>query len=154
VTLRLSRRTVIEAKLDEVFAFFSHPANLEKLTPRWLHFRILSSTHDPVRTGTRIRYRLWLFGIPFTWESLIAECEEGVRFADEQIVGPYARWYHTHTFRPHTDGVEMLDEVEYRLPFGPLGRAVHWFVVRHQLRAIFDHRARAIHTHFPPRTAQ
>ena len=46
-------------------------------------------------------------------------------------------------------GVEMTDDVEYRLPFGPLGRLVHWLVVRHQLRAIFDYRTSAIARRFP-----
>ena len=38
----------------------------------------------------------------------------------------------------------MTDDVEYTLPFGPIGRLVHWAVVRHQLRAIFDYRTTAI----------
>ena len=38
----------------------------------------------------------------------------------------------------------MTDVVEYRLPFGPVGRLVHWLIVRHQLRAIFDYRTTII----------
>jgi ligand-binding SRPBCC domain-containing protein len=152
MTLRLERRTLLGADLAEVFEFFSHPKNLEQLTPSWLRFRIISTTSDPVQVGTRIRYRLRLFGIPFTWESLISECEADQHFVDEQIVGPYARWHHRHSFRAHAAGVEMLDAVEYRLPFGPLGRLVHWLVVRHQLRAIFDYRTSVIASLYPVRT--
>jgi len=42
----------------------------------------------------------------------------------------------------------MTDVVDYRLPFGPLGRLVHWLVVRHQLRSIFDYRTAAIRALF------
>lgn len=149
MTYRLERRTLIAAPLDDVFEFFSHPENLERLTPAWLHFRITSTTDERVREGTRIRYRLRLFGIPFNWESRITEFEKGVLFADEQISGPYALWYHRHRFRQHEKGVEMIDEVDYRLPLGPLGRVAHWFIVRHQLRAIFNYRERAITAVFP-----
>jgi len=44
--------------------------------------------------------------------------------------------------------VEMTDAVEYRLPFGVLGRLVHWLFVRRQLRAIFDYRTQVIAKQF------
>jgi hypothetical protein len=53
------------------------------------------------------------------------------------------------------DGVEMHDRVEYEMPLGPLGRIAHWLVVRRQLAAIFDIRARAIGQRFgAPESAQ
>ena len=45
-------------------------------------------------------------------------------------------------------GVEMTDDVEYRLPFGLLGRLVHWVIVRHQLRRSFDYRTTIIAVQF------
>jgi ligand-binding SRPBCC domain-containing protein len=131
-----------------VFEFFKNPRNLELLTPPWLGFRIVAANDSVVRKGTHIRYRLRLFGIPFSWESKITEYEERELFADEQITGPYARWLHYHRFRKVEGGVEMTDEVEYTLPLGPLGRLVHWLVVRHQLRSIFDYRNRVISERF------
>jgi hypothetical protein len=50
----------VPGALAEVFSFFKRPENLERLTPPWLNFRILSSTDAEVREGTRIRYRLRL----------------------------------------------------------------------------------------------
>ena len=40
----------------------------------------------------------------------------------------------------------MTDQVEYDLPFGPLGDLVHRLVVRNQLRHIFDYRAAVLAT--------
>ena len=141
---RLARTTFIAGDVERVFAFFKDPHNLEAITPPWLRFRIVSTSDDVVRNGTRIRYRLSLHGIPLSWESRITEFADNSHFADEQLSGPYARWYHRHSFRAVKDGVEMVDDVEYRLPFGVLGRLVHWLVVRHQLRAIFDYRTTQI----------
>ena len=148
MTHRLVRTTTLRGDLARVFEFFKNPGNLETITPPWLGFRVTSTTDNAVREGTRIRYRLSLFGLPLSWESRITEYTANSHFADEQVHGPYSRWYHRHSFRQVNDGVEMTDDVEYRLPFGPLGRLVHWLVVRHQLRAIFDYRTRVITERF------
>ena len=44
------------------------------------------------------------------------------------------------------------DEVEYELPFGPLGRLAHSLRVRRQLEEIFTYRRRAVEEIFgaPP----
>jgi len=151
MTHRLTRTTVVPGTVPEVFAFFKNPRNLEIITPPWLRFRIASATGGPLGSGTRIRYELKLHGIPLSWVSRIAEYAEGSHFADEQLRGPYARWYHRHSFRAVDGGVEMTDDVEYRLPLGPLGRLAHWLVVRHQLRAIFDYRTTVIVRRFGAR---
>ncbi|MDQ2666496.1 MAG: SRPBCC family protein [Gemmatimonadota bacterium] len=149
MTHTLVRTTLLPGSLEEVFAFFLEPRNLERITPPWLGFRITSTSDAEVREGTRIRYKLRLHGIPLSWESRITEYADNSHFADEQVTGPYARWYHRHSFRAVPGGVEMIDTVDYRLPFGPLGRLVHWLVVRRQLRSIFDYRTNAIHAVFP-----
>jgi len=138
----------VPARLDDVFAFFSDPENLETLTPPWLGFRILGASDSPVRLGTRIRYRLRLNGIPLRWESVISEYEPGRMFADEQVRGPYRYWYHRHLFRAVDGGVEIEDLVEYELPLGVLGRIAHTALVRRQLRQIFDFRQRRMRERF------
>jgi ligand-binding SRPBCC domain-containing protein len=147
----LERRAIVGGSVDEVFRFFCDPFNLQDLTPPWLGFRILDATSAVVERGTVIRYALRLQGFPLRWASRITEFEDGVMFADEQLTGPYRTWYHRHLFRPVAGGVEIIDRVEYTMPFGVAGRAAHALVVRHQLRAIFDYRAGAMQRRFPRR---
>ena len=146
---RLQRRQVVGGEMADVFGFFKSPLNLEAITPPWLGFRVLHASDAEVREGTRIEYGLRLHGIPFRWKSRITEYRENEMFADEQITGPYRRWYHRHLFQQVPGGVAIEDEVEYQMPFGPLGRLAHAAVVRRQLQRIFDHRARVIGTQFP-----
>jgi len=146
---RLERRQRVGGTLAEVFAFFEDPMNLEMITPPWLAFRVLEATDPVVRQGTRISYRLRLYGIPFRWESTIAEYARGESFADEMLVGPYRRWYHRHRFRRIAEGVEIEDAVAYELPFGPVGRLAHAVMVQRQLTRIFDYRAQRIARLFP-----
>ncbi|MBM4193756.1 MAG: SRPBCC family protein [Gemmatimonadetes bacterium] len=148
MTYTLHRTQVVAQDLASVFAFFKDPHNLEAITPPWLRFRILMASDATVRAGTRIRYALRILGVPVQWESAITHYEENRAFADEQVVGPYRSWYHRHEFREVPGGVEIVDHVTYALPFGPLGRLVHALVVRHQLRAIFDYRAKRIRERF------
>lgn len=143
-TERLERAQLISRPIDEVFAFFSNAANLETLTPRTLRFRILTPLPIEMRAGARIEYALSLFGVPLRWRTLITEYEPGVRFVDEQESGPYALWRHVHEFEATEDGTLMRDSVDYRLPFGVLGRLVHALWVRRTLEGIFDFRRQAI----------
>lgn len=140
----LHHRTVTSRSLEEVFAFFSEPGNLELLTPPELRFRILTPSPLEMRTGTLIDYRLSLSGIGFRWRTLISAWEPPHRFVDEQIRGPYREWIHTHTFEETADGTVIVDRVRYRLPLYPLGE-VALPVVRLQLRRIFSFRERKIH---------
>ena len=77
-TYHLVRKTQLAGDLSSVFAFFKDPRNLETITPPWLGFRITSTSDHVMRSGTRIRYRLSLHGIPMSWESRITEFVESL----------------------------------------------------------------------------
>jgi ligand-binding SRPBCC domain-containing protein len=72
-------------------------------------------------------------------------------FVDEQRSGPYRIWHHEHRFRAVDGGVEMEDEVRYRLPGGPFGRLAQRLLVRKRLEEIFDHRREAVERIFGKR---
>lgn len=75
------------------------------------------------------------------------------KFVDEQLMGPYSYWHHTHTFAALPDGGTALEDVvRYAMPFGPLGELVHALVVRRQLAGIFDHRRRVVAQRFGVRS--
>ena len=134
----------IDASPERVFRFFSDPANLARLTPPWLAFRIFGDPPDPITEGCRIEYRIrWMF-LRLPWVTRITRWDPPSGFQDVQEKGPYRTWLHTHTFRPDGGGVVMSDRVDYALPLGPLGRIAHALVVRRQLRRIFEFRRRAI----------
>lgn len=140
----LKRQQFIAAPHDEVFRFFEDPRNLERITPRWLNFRITGMDSLPVRLGFRIGYRIRWLGLDLPWVTRITEYEPGRRFVDVQKKGPYAFWRHEHVFEEAEGGTLMRDRVQYALPFGILGSVAHGLIVSRQLRRIFDYRARRI----------
>jgi hypothetical protein len=143
-TFRLERTQLVARPRPEVFAFFADPANLERLTPGFLRFRITTPRPIEMRPGALIDYRLRLYGVPVKWRSWIESFEPGHSFTDVQLIGPYRRWRHRHEFADVAGGTEVRDLVEYEMPLGPIGAlARRWLVVR-SLDRIFDFRRRAV----------
>jgi ligand-binding SRPBCC domain-containing protein len=149
----LDRSEEIHASLEEVFAFFSDPGNLSRITPQWLRFRIAGEPPRALAEGSRIEYRIRWGLLTLRWVTRIARWVPGVEFQDVQEHGPYRTWVHTHRFTRRGRVVLMQDHVDYALPFGVLGRLAHHLRVRRQLEAIFDYRRRTIQELFPPPSA-
>jgi ligand-binding SRPBCC domain-containing protein len=141
---RLERRQFIPRPIDEAFAFFREAANLGRITPPSLGFRILTPQPIVIEQGTLIDYRLSLLGVPFRWRTLIERFEPPHCFSDVQARGPYKFWRHTHEFQEQDGGTLMIDRVEYRLHLGPIGWLANGLFVRRQLAHIFDFRYRTI----------
>lgn len=148
-THQLRASQVIARPVDEVFAFFSRPDNLGRITPPAMGFEQVSTDLD-MRAGVEIEHRIRPFlGIPMGWRSRIEAWDPPFGFTDVQATGPYARWRHRHAFAPTPDGgTRIEDQVVYELPLGPLGELGHAIAVRAQLEAIFRHRARTIEAIF------
>jgi ligand-binding SRPBCC domain-containing protein len=140
---RLVRSQIVPVPVDEAFAFFADPLNLEAITPPWLRFRVLTREVS-LREGALIDYRLRLHRVPVSWRTRIDAWEPGVRFVDRQLEGPFERWEHTHTFADVDGGTLIADRVDYRMPFGPLGLAAHAALIGRDLGRIFDFRREAV----------
>ncbi len=139
-TYHLRCRMLAPCAISRVFEVFEDPYNLAKITPPWLGFRVISPEKVVMRRDVRIEYRIRWLGIPLLWRTLITAYEPPFAFVDEQETGPYALWRHRHIFQPTPEGTVVSDHVEYALPFGLLGRAVHALVAGEQLRRIFVYR--------------
>ena len=134
------REQFIEKPRTEVFDFFANPANLEKLTPKFLNFKILECPEGSLSSGSRIRYQLTLHGIPVKWRTVIQGWNPEEEFSDVQESGPYSLWHHTHAFEDVPGGTIVRDQIRYRLPLGGLGEIVAGWLVRADLAKIFSYR--------------
>lgn len=143
-TYRLVREQLIPRPPEAVFEFFADASNLERLTPSFLNFRILTALPIAMAPGVHIEYQLKLFGVPLQWLTRIEEYVENRYFVDLQLRGPYKLWRHLHRFEAVREGTRMLDQVDYALPFGPLGSLAHALHVERTLRRIFDFRAERV----------
>jgi ligand-binding SRPBCC domain-containing protein len=147
---RLLRTQTIPRPRDEVFAFFSDASNLQRITPPFVGFEIVTRGPLVIEAGTCIDYRLKLYGIPVRWKTRIETFVPGALFTDVQVSGPYRRWHHTHAFTDMDVGTRMDDTVDYELPFGLLGAIARALFVARSLEKIFDYRAEQIRAMFGP----
>ena len=131
--------------IERVFDFFADAQNLERLTPPFLKFHIVSPLPIEMRRGARIRYRLRPHGIPIGWESEITAWEPPRRFVDKQLSGPYRFWHHEHRFAQNTNGTEISDRVDYAV-FG--GSIINSLFVEPDMRKIFAYRTKRLNELF------
>ena len=127
----------IDRPLPDVFAFFADAHNLQRITPPWLGFSILTPAPIAMHPGALIDYRIRLWGVPMRWRTEISVWEPGVRFVDRQVAGPYTLWEHEHRFVAREGGTWCTARVEYAHRGGPVGEALF---VRPNLRRIFAYR--------------
>lgn len=131
--------------LQDAWDFFSAPANLKIITPPYMGFDITSGGDRPMFAGQIIQYIVTpVAGIKTKWVTEITHMKDLEYFVDEQRFGPYALWHHKHFFREIDGGVVMEDIIDYKLPFGYLGRAIHPIIVRPKLEEIFDFRRKKL----------
>jgi len=136
---------VLPVPLDRVFSFFADARNLEKLTPPWLRFEVLSEGPITMAPGTLIDYRIHWRGIPLRWRTEIEAWEPPHRFVDRQIRGPYRLWRHEHLFINRGNDTSIIDRVEY----APLGGAIaQRLVVARDVQRIFAYRHEVLRRDF------
>ena len=136
----------IPVSLDEAWAFFSNPANLQAITPEGMGFTIVSKHHgEMMYAGQLIEYTVKpVAGIPLYWMTEITQVKDRAYFIDEQRFGPYSLWHHQHHFREIPGGVEMTDIIHYKNPLGFLGRIANTLFVKNKLKDIFDFRFKKV----------
>lgn len=143
-----SLRTVqkIPVTLEEAWAFFSTPNNLQEICPANIRFSIVSKHHgEEMYPGQIIEYVVKPFlGVRFYWMTEITHVKPMQYFTDEQRYGPYRLWHHQHHFVAIEGGVEMIDIVHYKLPLFLLGDLAQHIFIKNELKRIFTYRYDAV----------
>lgn len=147
---RFEQTQILPVPLEEAWAFFSEPKNLDSMTPPELAFDTQSGDDEAMFPGQIIVHRIQILPkIWTTWVTEIVETEERSYFIDEQRFGPYKFWHHLHRFEACDEGTRMLDRVHYALPFHPFSAPMNGLFIRPQLEHIFQFRRKVLEERFP-----
>ena len=126
---------------EVLWKFISVPQNLNKITPPDMAIEIIGEPPEKTYAGLLLEYRVKVPLLGWsTWLTEIKYVEEGVSFMDEQRVGPYKLWLHTHKLEDVDGGTRMTDDIRYLVPFGAIGLLANAVFVGRTLRRIFDYR--------------
>ncbi len=137
------------------FDWHERPGAFARLAPPWQRIRVLSQ-QGGIRDGARVVFQLRKAGLWLTWEALHSGYQPPRQFIDEQVRGPFARWRHLHRIDPDRADAgrcELIEQVDYDLPGGRVGRALCSGSVRRDLERVFVWRhqrtARDLSRHAP-----
>jgi ligand-binding SRPBCC domain-containing protein len=138
--MRFVKETRIAAPPEAVFAFHERPGALEAITPPWERVRLVEGGGS-IRPGSRVVLETKVGPFPLRWVAEHTEYDPPRLFADRQISGPFASWYHRHEFLDDGRGGTLFrDEITYEPPLGALGRLLSGPFVRRKLERMFDYR--------------
>ncbi len=138
--MRFVHESRIAAPPAEVFAFHESPGALLRLTPPWESVAV-EQGGESLRPGSRVVLRTKIGPCHPRWVAEHTEYEAGRMFADRQVSGPFASWYHRHWFLDDGNGGTLLrDEVEYTPPLGMLGQLAGGRYLERKLRKMFEYR--------------
>lgn len=145
----LTSKQKLPISIDEAWTFLSDPKNLKTITPDYMSFDIISGAEKSMFAGQIIQYIVTpIFGIKTHWVTEISHVKDKHYFVDEQRFGPYALWHHKHFIREIDGGVEMEDIIDYKIPFGAVGRMFHPILVKPKLTEIFNYRTEKLNQLF------
>ncbi len=140
-TLNFTKTTRIAAPVEAAFAWHERPGAFERLAPPWENVRVVSAKgtiHDGDEKVVQVR----VGPLRQTFHARHYGYEKDRQFCDEQVRGPFAAWHQVHRFQAEgPNGCRIEDQVEYRLPFGPLGRAAPRCMVQGRLESMFAYRS-------------
>jgi len=139
--MRRFRHTfTVNADIDKVWDFYTDIGHLQVISPPRMQIKLVKSTHQKIVQGSEV----WLTGILLTrsnWHSKITSLAP-FEYVDEMLTGRFRVWKHLHGFRKIDHKTEVIDEVDFELHYGLLGRMFEGYVYS-QLEKIFAHRKAA-----------
>ena len=138
--MNFRKTSIIHAPAGTVFGFHERADAFERLLPPWQKTRVIRPPSS-LEVGTVVEMRVKVGPL---WQTIIAEHVEyqpGVMFADRMTKGPFKTWLHRHIVEARgEESCALIDDVEYELPFGALGRLGAGSLVARDLRRLFNYR--------------
>jgi ligand-binding SRPBCC domain-containing protein len=149
----LKREQHLPISLQEAWQFFATPANLNKITPPGMDFKLINHLPAKMYEGLFIEYRIKpMLNIPLKWVTEITHIKEPFYFVDEQRTGPYKIWHHEHHFSETKDGVIMTDILHYDIGKFFFGWIAGKVFVHRTVYEIFEYRRKTLEELFSNRS--
>lgn len=138
--MNFTKRSVVPVTPRELFDWHGSPGAFARLTPPWQTVEVLRE--DPgLGAGKRVELDM---GTPLgkrRWVARHTDCVAGSSFTDTQESGPFRVWTHRHRFLPVGErSAELVDEIDFELPLGAVGKLAGASYVRGQLGRSFAYR--------------
>jgi ligand-binding SRPBCC domain-containing protein len=137
--IKFIHKFIINEDIEKVWEFYTDIRHLEIITPKKLNLKIINTTNQKIILGQETIISAKIIIIERIWRSKITFFQQ-YEYIDEMVEGPFIKWKHTHKFqRINKDKTEIIDKVEFSLPYGIFGKIGSIFFTK-LLRQLFEHR--------------
>jgi ligand-binding SRPBCC domain-containing protein len=133
---------IVNCPVERVWEFYTDVKHLEIITPKETDLKIINFTSQNIVQGQEI----WCSGKIITkirrtvWHSKITFLKP-YEYIDEMLAGPFKKWRHLHKFHDiDRKQTEVVDEIEFELPYGIFGKLFLEGYAYRQLHKIFEYR--------------
>ncbi len=132
------KSSIINCSVEELYDFHTNSANISKITPPNIKVEMLSDDLQ-TKVGLEIKIKTTQYFVSNIWHVKIIKVDTPNEIVDEAIKSPFKYWKHTHKFLKKGNKAELIDIIEYELPFGFLANLFSGLVYN-QLQDMFDYR--------------
>lgn len=136
---KIELTTSIKASVAQVFELSRSIDFHVQSATRTKEKAIKGVTTGPIGLGQSVTWRGKHFGLFLTHTSKIVQMVKNHSFTDVMTQGHFTYFVHQHTFLQDKTNVTMLDKLQYKVPYGLLGRIFdRLFLKRHLERFLKD----------------
>ena len=127
--------------VQELFNWHAREGAFQRLAPPWTPIKL--EHFEGIEDGNRAIIRLGRPPASIRWVAEHQDYEQGRKFVDVQIKGPFKAWKHEHLMEPAgTEQSTLTDAITYQLPTGKLGELLAGGLLEKQLSRQFSYRHR------------
>ena len=137
---RFAHSFLVHESIDRIWDFYTDIGHLEVITPPELELQVVKCTSRKLVEGSEV----WITGKLVTksnWHSKITELRP-YEYVDEMLSGRFKVWKHVHRFTGSGETTTVIDEIDFELHYGLLGKIFEGYVVR-RLERTFEYRKAA-----------
>jgi len=130
-------KTHVDSDIEETFAWHERKGSFRRLMPPWEVAEEVRAD-DTLEDGAQRIFKFPMGPVKMKWIARHSAYNPPHSFEDDMLKGPFKSWHHKHEFQQKEDGSSIVfDQVNYKLPLGPLGKLVAGRMVRKRIERMF-----------------
>ncbi|MCM8534468.1 MAG: TIGR01777 family oxidoreductase [Lentisphaeraceae bacterium] len=137
---KLIRKKQMPVSAEKLAAWHESLGAFGRIQPPWESAEIINKASE-IADGLEEHIQIKLGPLKKMWIARYHDVIKNEQFCDLQVTGPFAYWDHKHIFKALEDGKsELVDDITYKEPLGPVGRLLAGKMIASKLEAMFNYR--------------
>ena len=131
----------LPVSVEDAFAYHERRGALQRLVPPWESV-VVEKTDNSLAVGSEVVLKTSVFGVPIRWVAKHTAYEPPRLFADTQLSGPFAKWFHQHQFATVGEHSTLTDQIDFEVPLGAIGSLLGSKTALGKIESMFAYRHR------------